>query len=101
MQYFKIEVDKTVLSVADWASFTPPSNTKFPRAYPVADGAARVFFSPSFYMWLPKEQFSQLLVEEEIPAQIITSAPNPGISEGFILKALAIAQNPELAKDLV
>lgn len=101
MAYFKIELDPKVLQAAEWSAFIPLPGTKFPRAYQISDGGGRVFFGISFHMWLSKEQFSQLLVEEEIPAQIITSAPNPGISEGFILRALAIAQNPELAKDLV
>ena len=97
MAHIKIEVDSRVLGTTEWAAFLPPEGTIFPRMYMTETRDAKVFITRQMYMWVAKDQISQLtLVEEEI-----LPAPNVGFSEGFILRALAIAQDPKLAKELV
>jgi hypothetical protein len=100
MAYIKIEVDDKILATTEWAIFSPPSTEKFPRIYRIVDGGAKLHLTHTYNFWISKEQLAALPIETDLP-QDICSAPNLGFSEGFILRALAIAQDPKLAKELV
>ena len=98
MAHIKFEVDDRVLSITEWGSFNPPATEKFPRMYKIVDGAAKLYITSTYTFWIAKEHYATLCIDT--PPEICP-APNLGFSEGFILRALAIAQDPKLAKELV
>jgi hypothetical protein len=100
MEYFKVEVDPKVLTNLEWGSFIPSINSKFPRVFMIENGDAKLFINTAIYMWIAKDQFKHITFSEDT-LENFTPAPNVGFSEGFILRALAIAQDPKLAKELV
>lgn len=101
MQTIKFNVADRALSVAEWPTFVPANNVDMPIIYPIYDGAAKLFLTPSFNFWISKETWDQLKYTQrpEVPKEI-PAAPNPQFSESFILKLVAIAQDVNLAKDL-
>lgn len=99
MRFVPLVVDDQILDKLTWASFVPSLDAVFPRMYRIDDGSSRVFLSRNMYMWIDVTTTAGLLAIEKPPE--IQPAPNVQYSEGFILKALAIAQDPKLAKDLI
>lgn len=97
MKYFKFEVDPKLLSSTEWATFTPPSDTIYPRIYMIEGGASKMFFSTTVNYYLSAGQLPTPL--EDTPEKI-EAAPNPQFSESFILKLVAIANDSSLAKHL-
>lgn len=99
MKYIKLEIDPKLLQTSEWSTFNPPIDATYPRLYKIADGNAKVYFSPTVHFWLSNISGVTLNVEEDTPKEI-QSAPNPQFSESFILKLVAIANDSKLAKDL-
>ncbi len=100
MATFKIEIDPKVLQVHEWAAHLVPASTQFPRLHKIADGSCKFYFSSTYYMWLPPQQTTELLAQIVESAEI-PSAPNLQLSEGFLLRLVAISNNSNLAKELV
>jgi hypothetical protein len=96
MDTFKVNINSRVLEAAEWPSFIPPNNTTFPALFKIRDGSSKLYTSSTFYMWVPLADTNTLMSSSEI-----LPAPNLGISESTLLKALAIAQNPDLAYALL
>lgn len=102
MATIKIEIDPKLLQVSEWALFTPPIVEYFPRVYKIADGTCKIYLTSMNYLWMtPADATTFLAKITDETTKEIPPAPNVGISEGFILRALAIAQDPSLAKELV
>lgn len=95
MEYIKIEVDPRTLTSAEWGSFTPPSMVKLPRIYRIEDGAAKVYFSRTLFTWVSQSDAAFVEVLKDTPPSALP-APNVGISESTLLKAIALAQDPSL-----
>lgn len=101
MASIEININPKVLPVVEFNGYIPTAhNVTYPILIQCFDGNAKVYFSPTSMAWLMPTDASALLdklnMHQEIPP-----APNVGFSEGFILRALAIAQDPKLAKELV
>lgn len=102
MQTIKINVADRILQTAEWGAFIAPISDSFPIVYRIADGAAKLFFSTTYSMWIPKDcwEFIKMTQQQEEPKEIPT-APNLQFSESFILKLVAIAKNEKMATDLL
>lgn len=102
MKYLKIPLAKQILPTAEWATFVPE---EIPSIYRIADGSHLVCVSPSSKYWVSSADSVWIisLMQEEIEASLISPAPSPqnSVSEKTLLMAMAIAQRPELAKDLL
>lgn len=92
MKYFKIPVDPKLLQVHEWPSFIPPADTTYPRAYLIADGSVKVYYNLTSYQWV--QATASPKVQEDEPE--IKPAPNHQISADTLLRAIALAQRPEL-----
>lgn len=102
MATLKIEIDPKALRSSEWSSHIALSTEYFPRVYRVTDGSCKVYLCSAYYVWLPAGAASTFLSQITDTATLeILPAPNPGISESTLLKALAIAQNPNLAYALL
>ncbi len=92
MKYINIPVDPKLLQVGEWPTFIPPADTKYPRAYLVADGSMKVYYNNISYQWIPTNAVP--MVQEDEPET--KPAPNHQISADTLLRAIALAQRPEL-----
>lgn len=93
MKKFTLEVSDRVLTQAEWHSVR--SNT--PIVYRVeTTGACLVLPGAAYNMYISEPIVINNIFHQPNHVENST-APNQGISESFVLKALAIAQNPELA----
>jgi hypothetical protein len=102
MTYIKIEVDELELEVSQWPVFLLPPGKTVPRAFKIKDGSWKVFFGTSSYTWVSNtDSVNVRTAVDKEPEPDVCHVPNVGFSEGFILRALAIAQDPKLAKELV
>lgn len=102
MEYIKIEVDPVILEVANWAGFMLPPGKTVPRIYRIKDGAAKIFFSTTSSLWIPANDVVSIEIHKDvlptISETIFQPAPNVGISESTLLKAIAVAQDPSLIR---
>lgn len=99
MKTFEVHISDTVLSTAEWAAYIPSSvDNKFPILFRIADGASKLYASPYNGIWLNNVDTNSMLVSTAEKSQ---AAPNAGISELTLLKAISLAQKPELIKDML
>jgi hypothetical protein len=74
---------------------------KVPEIWRVQDGAAVLMFPDRLYMWITPLNFNSFEVLESEKTEL-TSQPNSSIIDSStLLKAIAIAQNPNLAQSLI
>lgn len=100
MKQLQIKVDTISLPV-DYSGFAVTE----PTLVVLSDGCSAFKATTSFYCWFPKDTTDYLL--RLLEAQQPDSAPQPqvsvssGIDNITLLKAIAIAQQPELAMNLL
>lgn len=74
---------------------------KVPEIWKIQDGSALLMFPDRLYMWITAPNFNSFeTLELEKPE--LTQQSNSSIIDGnVLLKAIAIAQNPNLAQSLI
>lgn len=88
------------LDFAEWAK-TPSHYTKGIHLLKDGTSYTKMNGTSSFYMSAQDTAVLMQDFETEKPAEILPPAPTIGISEETLLAALAIAQKPELAPQLL
>lgn len=95
-----IPIADRILTTTEWPAFNPSvAEYKFPILFKIADGASKLFMDSYCSWWIPANHTATLLVNSS--PQISKPAPNAGISELTLLKAIAVAQKPELIKEVL
>lgn len=103
MANIKIELDTKVLSQLDWSTFKPGADNKYPRAYRVSDGSLALFWnSVNCPTWIDSRVSDHIMlsVEQDFVTKTFEPAPNTGISELTLLRAIALVNDPSLIKDM-
>lgn len=98
MQYLKIKVDATTLPPAtDYIAFPVTE----PTLLVLDDGSAAIKLTNSQYMWFPKETADYMLRLAGNTQPDPQPQPHGNIDSLTLLRAIAIAQQPELAMNLL
>lgn len=94
-----IPIGKKILSMGEYPTFIPPEG--YPVFYNIEGGTGYLFMTAISKMYFSVADMA-LITQRIVPEEILP-APNPQnfISEMTLLKALAIAQNPELSLNLL
>lgn len=103
MAYIKIALDTKILTVAEWSTFKQASDVSYPRAYQISDGALAIFWnSVQCPIWIDARAAGSLLkdIQQDFVTGTSEPAPNPGISELTLLRAIAVAQDPTLIRTM-
>lgn len=104
MDHIKIKVNHNiVLGKTDYYSDTSKYPApKQPELWLIEDGnGAMLMFPDKTYSWISAVNYNTLVVEPEEKLEL-TSQPNSSIIDSnTLLKAIAIAQNPALATQLI
>lgn len=96
MQTIEIEVDEKILSTGEWTSHTPTGT--LPRIYRISDNSAKLCLGPiTGGIWITQSEAVSLFKTLGKKSQ---AAPNVGISELTLLRAIAVTQDPSLIKDM-
>ncbi len=94
-----IAVADKILSTTEWPGFLPSvAEYKFPILFRIADGASKLYINRSSGFWVG--QPDTLILLNTFPAQKSEPAPNAGISELTLLRAIALVNDPALIKDM-
>lgn len=94
-----IPIADRILTTTEWSTFNPSvAEYKFPILFKIADGASQLYLYSYTRWWIPASQTANLLVNNT--AQKHVPAPNAGISELTLLRAIAVANDPSLIKDM-
>lgn len=97
MPIIEFELDPKLYQPSEFNIYVPTST---PKIIQCTDGQLRIYFTPTATSWVmateaPKVK-SLLKDTKDSPA-----APNVGISESTLLKAIALAQDPSLAMNIL
>jgi len=103
MAHVKVKINPTIkISASDYygevTKYPAPSEPEFW----VIDGnnGAMMVFPDKTYTWISALTFNALKVVEDTEAEIVQPSP-PSFDGNTLLKAIAIAQKPELAVALI
>lgn len=97
MATIEIEVDPKLYQPSEFNTYVPST---FPKIIECVDGQLRIYFTATNTLWIMAADATKIKAlfkdTKDFPA-----APNTGISESTLLKAIAIAQNPDLAMNIL
>ena len=103
MKTLKISVnEKVLLPSADYynEALKLPA-PKVPEFWKVEGGAAVLMFPDRLYMWISPLNFNSFEISESEKTELTPQANSSIIDSNTLLKAIAIAQNPNLAQSLI
>ena len=97
MATIEIELDPKLYQPSEFNVYIPATTPKIIQS---TDGQLRIYLTATCTLWVmatdaPKIR-AMIRDTKEFPA-----APNLGISESTLLKAIALAQNPDLAMNIL
>ncbi len=104
MKTVKIPLSERVLSTTEWSTYNHSIvDGQFPIIYQITDGSAVLFTNSNIKQWVDAASAATMfrsVTEDLAPKPEIVQEQN-SISADTLLKAIALAQNPQLIKDIL